>query len=277
MKKMLIALAVILAAILVLAAAKDLIIKTSVENGVEFVTGLKLSMASLRAGIINTVVDIKNLRLFNPAGFLDRTMLVMPEIYVNYNLPAILGGKIHLPEARIAMKEFLVVKNADGKLNIDSLKVVQAQKTRAKPAGKAPEIQIDKLTLKIGKVTYKDYTKDPAPYVQEFNINLSETYTNIDNPYKLVSLIIVKALMNTTIAQLTNFDLSGLTGNVSDILSTAQKAMEAVGKAHQVAAEGVKQATTSVKAAQEVAAKTGEAAKETVDALKEVFKSPFGK
>ena len=89
----------------------------------------------------------------------------MPEIYVDYDLPAIVKGKVHLTEVRINLKEFMVVKNEKGELNLDSLNVVQEQQPRKKRAkepepkeeGKEPDLQIDVLELKIGKVIYKAF------------------------------------------------------------------------------------------------------------------------
>lgn len=244
-----------LVVILVLSFAKDAIIKTSIEKGAEVVTGLRLNIQSLRVGILNTLVGIKNLKLYNPKGFEDPLMLNMPEIYVDYDLPAIIKGKIHLPEVRINMEEFYVIKNKDGKLNLDALNVVKEQKGEkpAEPAkkGKAPQIQIDELQLTIGKVIYKDYSKGGEPQVQEFNIALDEKYQNIDDPAKLVSLIVVKALMNTSIAKLTNFDLGGLQGTIGDTLQSAQKmtgeATKIVGQAQEAAKEATKAATEAAK------------------------------
>lgn len=231
MKKWIFTIVWILIALLILGAAKDLIIKSAVESGTRIVTGLRLTMGSFRAGILNTLVHIRNLRILNPAGFKDRTMLDMPEIYVDYDLPAIFKGKVHLTEARINMKEFTVVKNEKGELNLDSLKVVQAQKSGSSPkaqaGAKAPEIQIDRLRLKIGKVVYKDYSRPgAAPRIVEYDIRIDEEYRNITDPYALVSLIVVESLTNTSIANLTNFDLKGLSGSVSDILSNAQQVTE---------------------------------------------------
>ncbi len=281
MKKLVTIAVSIVVVIAVLAFAKDMVIKMSVEKGVELVTGLKLSMGTLRVGIIKTLVDIRNLRLFNPANFKDRVMLDMPEIYVAYDLPALMKGKVHLSEARIALKEFVVVKNEKGELNLDSLKVVQAQKQgkrpAAKEAGKIPKIQIDSLRLKIKRVVYKDYTAGKEPRVTEYKINIDEQYKNITDPYSLVSLIVVKALMNTAIANLTDFDLQGLQGTVSDTLAGAQKAaMQAVS----TAAEAMKQtggvAQQGMQTATEAARKTGEAVQGAASALTDVFKNPFG-
>ena len=274
MKKPLTILIGILAILLVLSFVKDMLIKTSVEKGVELVTGLPLRMRSLNVGIIRTLVGIKNLKLFNPKGYPDKVMLDMPEIYIDYNLPAIFKGKIHLEEMRINMREFTVVKNKKGELNLDSLKVVQAQKKSRAPQekekGKIPEIQIDLLELKIGKVVYKDYSKGGAPSIKEFNVNLNERYENITNPYSLVSLIVVKTLMNTTIASLADFDLKGLQGTISDTLASAQKmATEAAAQAQEVV-------TQTQQKAQKAIEETKEALQKKAKELKETFKLPFG-
>ena len=258
--------------------AKDIIIKTSVEKGVELVTGLKLTIGSLNVGIFKPAVAIKNLALLNPAGFSDRAMLDMPEIYVNYDLLAILGGNIHLPEVGLGLKEFVVVKNAQGALNLDSLRTVQAQKEGKHPSqkapGKAPQIKIDTLRLSIGKVIYKDYSKGGTPEVKEFNINLNESYTNVDNPYSLASLIVVKALMHTPIASLTNFDLKGLQDTVGETLASAKRvASEAVATAK----EKTKQAAdTAAKKAAEVEKKAQETVTQTSNKGKGLFDKTFG-
>ncbi|UCH12062.1 MAG: hypothetical protein JSW18_04395 [Candidatus Omnitrophota bacterium] len=271
MKKALFIVIGIVVLIFVLAFAKDIIIKISVEKGVQFVTGLPLKMESFRAGIIKTLVGIRGLRLYNPKGYKDKIMLDMPEIYVDYDLPAIMKGKVHLEEMHINVKEFVVIKNEKGELNLDSLKVVQAQKEGKKPEekekGKAPEIQIDSLELKIGKVLYKDYSRGGEPAVREFDVNLNEKYTNIRDPYKLVSLIVVRALMNTTIASLANFDLGGLKGTVSGALASVEKiAVETAAKTQEAAKQAV----------QKVGEATTDAVKKTTEGLKDVFKLPFG-
>jgi uncharacterized protein involved in outer membrane biogenesis len=162
-------------------------------------------------------------------------MVDIPEIYVNYDLPALIKGTVHLPELRLDMKEFVVVRNAKGKLNLDALKPVQQnqagkkpqEKPKEKSAGKMPQIKIDSFTLKIGTVIYKDYTKAGKPEIREFKVNLSESYTNVDDPVKLANLIVVKALANTSIASLTGFDLNRLKGSVNDVLSGATREVTA--------------------------------------------------
>lgn len=248
----------IVAALVVLSIAKDIAIKVSVESGVRIVTGLKLSMHNFNAGIVRQVVSIRGLKLYNPEGFKDKVMLDMPEIYVDYDLPAIFSGTIHLKEARLDMRELVVVKNEKGELNLNSLNVVKQGKAGGGAEGqkgKAPNIRIDKLRLKIGRAVYKDYSKGGEPSVKEFNINIDETYNNIDNPNALVGLIVVRSLANTSISSMANFDIGGLQSSVTNTLATAGR----------VAGHATTAAQESVKAVSKTAAE-----------LQNVFKNPFG-
>ncbi|MDD3089550.1 MAG: hypothetical protein PHT95_06380, partial [Candidatus Omnitrophica bacterium] len=96
----------VLVLVLVVSFTKDLAIRISVEKGVEAVTGLRLKLQGLSVGIIRTMVDVKGLKLYNPTGFKDRVMIDIPRIYVDYDLPAIIKGNIHLPEVILEMTEF---------------------------------------------------------------------------------------------------------------------------------------------------------------------------
>ncbi|KJJ85212.1 conserved hypothetical protein, secreted [Candidatus Omnitrophus magneticus] len=224
---------VLLAVFVIVALSKDFLIKIAIENGVTLVTGLKVQMSSLKVGLIGTDAGMKNLMIYNPSGYPDKVMLDMPEIYVDYDLPSIMKGNIHLTEMRIDLHEFYVVKNYKGELNLDALNLSKGSPEKSAPvqekgeqkvtgAGKIPEIKIDKLTLKVGKVIYKDYSAGGAASIQEFNINLNEEYRNVDNPYTLVSLIVFKALMNTGIAKLTQFDIGGLQNTLAGALPNGQ-------------------------------------------------------
>ncbi len=223
--------AFLLVLVIVIAVGKNIIAKTAVTTGVKVVTGLNMKMDSMNIGIVKTLLSIKGLVLYNPTDFEDKIMMDLPEIYVDYDLGAFLKKKVHLNEVRLDLKEFVVVKNKQGVLNLDSLTAVQtAKKTepvkkeeeKAKPA-KKPQIQIDLLKLKIGKVIYKDYSNSDKPSVQEFNINIDEEYENITDPAAVVRIIVAKALANTTLSSLTNFKLGPLTDSLQGVVKDAGK------------------------------------------------------
>ena len=148
-----------------------------------------------------------------------------------------------------------MVKNKDGKVVL-ILKAGKEQKEdKEKPkekAAKAPEVKIDNLELKIGKVIFKDYTKGDKPSVKEFNINIDEKYNNISNLNAVVSIVVVKVLTSTALAGITSVDIKGLNASVSGALSKTTK----------VATDAASKATKTVT--------------DTADKLKESLKLPFG-
>jgi hypothetical protein len=286
-RKIIIIPAIVFGILIVLFIGKNMIIKTSVTTGVKAVTGLKLKIGSMNVGVFKSLLGINELQLYNPAGFEDKLMVDLPEIYVDYNLGAIMGGKVHLEEVRLNLKEFIVVKNEAGELNLDSLRVVK--ETEGEEATKEdekqektemPDIQIDLLALKIDKVIYKDYSKGTPPKEKVFNVKIDEQYENITDPQSIVKLIIFKALKNTTIASLTNFDLgklqSGISGTVKKATGRALEAgKDASGKIQKTAEESVGKAADAGK---DASGKIQEAARESVgkaaDSIKKLL--PFG-
>lgn len=271
-RKIIIIPAIVLAILIALFFGKNMIIKTSVSAGVRAMTGLKLSIRSMDIGIFKTLIGIKGLQLYNPSGFEDELMMDLPEIYVDYNLGAFMKGKTHLEEVRLNLKEFSVVKNEAGELNLDSLKVVkEAEEEKVidedkKEGTKMSGLQIDVLELKIDKVVYKDYSKGTPPKVKEYNVNINERFENITDPQSFGRLIILKALKNTAIASLANFDIGKLQKGVTEtVKKTTEMALETPGKAVEVG----KEAGEKVK---ETAKKTVEKA---ADTIKKIL--PFGK
>jgi len=214
---------VILILVVGLFLAKDIIVKTAVTTGVKLVTGLKLDIASLKIGLFSTSIDIKQMKLYNPQSFPEKLMLDMPEIYVDYDPMALFKKTIHLQAVKINLKEFVIVKNSKGEVNLDSLKAVQESKKTEEPAKKAETLpfKIDVLELKVGKVIYKDYSKGGEPKVTESDLNLNESFKNITDPYAVTTIIVFKCLMNTTVGKLVNFDLGPLEKRLGGTLSGA--------------------------------------------------------
>ncbi len=226
MKKAGLIIGVAIIVLVILSGMKNMIAKIAIEKASKAIVGLKLDIGSLNIGIIKTLTEVKDLRLYNPEGFEDKVMFDIPEIYVDYNLPEIFKGKIHLYDMKLDLKECVIAKNKDGKLNLDSLKAVQGSSARKRPNREskevAPDFQIDQLELKIGRVVFKDYSKGVTPYVLRFNVNLDEKYKNITDPNALVSLIVVKVVMNTGIGKLIKLDIAGLQDTIGNTLSSVQ-------------------------------------------------------
>ena len=206
----------VLLAIFVL--GRNVIAKAGIEGGVEYATGLPLKIGGMDIGLSTSAIGLKNIKLYNPKKFPDRVMIDVPDVYVHYNLGDILKKNYHFPEIRLDLKELVVVRNKEGEVNLDSLKPAQKEGVQG-PSAPMPKFQIDHLKLKIGKVVYKDYSQGPEPSIKEFPINIEEEYANINNIQGFVSLIVVRALAKTSVAQLANFDVKNLQFSVSKTLS----------------------------------------------------------
>jgi len=237
---------VVIALILVVVIGRNVVVKTAVERVTKQVTGLDLKIGSMKIGLTGTDLRLENVRLMNPPDFFDGAMLDIPEFYTDYDLGDLFKKKIHLTDLVLSVGQFTVVRNKEGKLNLDALKTTQKeQKTeKAQSSGKAemPEMNIERLRLKIGKVIYRDYTGGGKPKVQEFRINLDETYQNITDPRAVVNLIVLKALTKTTLSSLTDVKflqntVGGALGTVSDLTGGT---LEKTGQMLEKSTEGIK-------------------------------------
>ncbi len=279
--KILIWLAVIL---IVLVLGRNVIAKAGAEAGTQLAIGFPLHIGSLDIGLQKTHVWVKDLHLSNPGGFDYKTMLQMPEIYVAYDLPELSKGKIHLPELRVNVQEFAVIKNKDGKVNLDLLKPAKKERRKAEApkSGEMPKFQIDRIDFKVGKVLYKDYSKGKEPQVKEFNINLNEHYERITSMEAVISLMVVKMLAKTSIAALANIDLNDLKGVADDALDMSKKlASQAAVEAQKTVSEATRETEKIVGTGGETAKKTTkvlkDTAKELTNSLAEKLKNPFEK
>ncbi len=239
MKKLGIAVGIIVVIFVLLLVFKNVLIRTAVEQGTKKATGLELAIRDMDVGLLASNVDITDMRLLNPAGFQDKVMIDIPKLLVDIEFASLFKQRKHVETLELNLKELMVVQNKERKLNINSLTALGKKKPegkkpveqkKAKQEGKAPQVAIDKLILKIGKVTYKDYSLGQTPYTKTFTIGVNEVYRNITDLNELVKLIIVRALERTAIAQLANFDLGSLKSDVGEIL---QKGVSGVPEAGQ--------------------------------------------
>ncbi|MFA5119389.1 MAG: hypothetical protein WC695_11190 [Candidatus Omnitrophota bacterium] len=230
--------------------ARNYILKKTLPLGVKGMIGLDLRVKSIDIGLFKPLIEAEDLEILNPKEFSDQVMAIFPEIFAEYDLGAFLKGKVHLKELRLNLREFQVVTNESGRLNLDSLKVVQQKIQKLSSQGNAPppEIKIDLLYLKVGRVLYKDYTGSGPVKVSYYNVNIDERLENITDPSSLVSLVLVKALSKTDIADLARFNVGILQNELNKTAGNAAQAAQG-------AVQKVKGLGTT---AQETVEKTGE-------------------
>ena len=208
MKKILIIAGIVILGIFVLGFFKDIIIKDIVTAVASNVTGAPVRIDSLSLGIFKQAVLIKGFKIYNPKGFSGGILVDLPKIYVKYSLASILKNKLHILNADIELKELVMIKNKDGKLNTDSLKVAKKEE---KPASQKP-LQIDTLKLKLGRVVSKDYTQGEEPNILVYDLNIDRTYKNITSSQQLAILILTEPMKSAGIKGAQIYGVSALAG-----------------------------------------------------------------
>ncbi|MGA2775658.1 MAG: AsmA family protein [Candidatus Omnitrophota bacterium] len=194
MKKILVVLIVIIIAFFTIGILKDQIIKSVVTVVATQVTGAPVHIDGFSLGLFKHSIRISASRMFNPSGFPRGILVDLPRINVDYDLSALLRKKLHLFNVEVELKEMDLVRNKEGKLNVDALKVVEEGKNKqGKPSGQMP-LQIDMLKLGMGRIILKDYSSEKEPVVKVYDIKLHKGYKNITSTQQLTALILTEPM-----------------------------------------------------------------------------------
>jgi len=144
-----------IALVVALVLSKDAILKSLVERQIRAQTGMDVKMGKFSAGLLSPVVDIENLKLYNPPEFGGTLFLDAPVLHVEYNRFALAGRKLHLTLLRLAITELNIVKNDVGQTNVTNFRWASP----AQGARHSDKIQfpvIDVLNLSVGKARFID-------------------------------------------------------------------------------------------------------------------------
>lgn len=190
--------------LLVLAMARDLILKVAIEQVASQVLGAKIEMRRFTLGIFTHKIRIQDIKIHNPPGFPAEVFCEVPEVLIDIDLPAATRHQLHFPLVVFNLEKMVVYRNKEKKLNVDQLKIVQEQLQKKKqPDEPEPQMlpfKVDEMRLNIGQVIFIDASKPGPPVTQAYDIGLkNKTIKNIDGIPKLVSLVLVEALKPTAI------------------------------------------------------------------------------
>ena len=131
-----------------------------------------------------------------PGGYGEGVMVDIPELYADYELEEMLKDKVHLTELRVNLAEVTVVKNKDGKLNFEALIPPKKDEAKKEDERKSAEFLVDVAYVSIGRVTYRDLSKNP-PFEKTYEVNLrNEELRNIRSVDDLRGLVL-KILFKT--------------------------------------------------------------------------------
>lgn len=121
---------VVVGLILIVVAAvllSDPIAKSVAEKRVKAETGMETKIGKFSIGWKTATIQIENFSLINPERFGGDTFVEMPELFVEYDRPALRNGKLRLKLVRINVAKVHVVENKDGSRNVDELQKHQGK------------------------------------------------------------------------------------------------------------------------------------------------------
>ncbi len=203
---------IVVACLFALLVIKDFALKTIVCAVAGQVTGVKNEMQGFSFGIFRHVISIKGYKMYNPRGFSNNVMLDLPKVTVNYDLGALLKNKLHLIKLDVELHQIVLEKNKDGKLNVDSLKIVKEGQREKKATAKPLPLQIDLFNLQMDKVISKDYGSGKEPVVLAYDLNIKKTYKNITSAQQLAALVISEPMKAAGIRGAQIYAVSALAG-----------------------------------------------------------------
>lgn len=200
--------------------AKNGLVQFAMGSGISAATHVPVSIGGTNLSLFAGSIKVTNFKLKNPWGYKDKVMVDVPLIFIDFDMSSIGKPKLRFEDVQVHLKEVTIVKNAKGEVNVNALKPKKDDQGKPAPKKAAPKFHIDKLTLSIDKVVYKDYTGGGKPNVQTFDVNIkNRTFTHMEDPTAIVSVIMLEALTRTSIAKIADLDTSFLTDNAKGILN----------------------------------------------------------
>ena len=286
MKKLIIAILVLISFITCLYLERNTITKTVISKIVQSTTGLDISIEKLYVKIIPMQIKANGIKLYNPSGLNDHLIATIAEIYIDYDLISSLKKELRIKDIRFNIKELFIVKTKEGEFNLTSLKLISNTKKeegvkkpqiteeeqkikedkviKLKESKEPRKIKIDKLYIKIGKIIYKDYTKGSLPKINEYVLNIEEKFENITDLRGFINLFALKTFISTSANKFIELDSKSTKDNMKEIL---KKETEISAENPQVVTEQVNGVTDEAR----------ENVKETLDQLEKKLEFPFDK
>lgn len=134
--------------------------------------GLRLTIKDLNLDLLHSSLTMRDVTLFNPAGFEDKILAQVKQIFIQYDLLGSLGKGWHIRQAKVDISEINSIKNESGISNVASLRnqknlvkpptqqPVLTSPTQNKPkqtTSRRPKFLIDHLEVSLEKATVINY------------------------------------------------------------------------------------------------------------------------
>lgn len=252
MKKAFIIIVIVVVGLVGLGIMRDMVLRPVIAVVATRVTGAPVHIGGFSLGLLRQTVRIKDFRMYNPAGFPKAVMLSIPNAFVDLELFSMFKGRLHIQKVALELKEIVLVKNKQGNLNVDSLKISQSKKDELAKPSKDLAMQIDLADLNIGRVVSIDEAPGPKPQILVYDIDFRKSYKNINSAQQLMALAISEPLKAAGIKGAAIYGAAMLTGIGFIPVAATALFVEKDYAAQEISLSGQKLFDTSLKVLKEI-------------------------
>jgi uncharacterized protein involved in outer membrane biogenesis len=139
---------------------KDVIAKSLAERNLRDSTGMDAKISKLEIGLGTPTVNLEGLKLYNPPEFGGSTFVDLPELRVEYLPGDMRDGKLRFKTMRLNLAEVHVVKNKQGRTNLDFIEAATRRTSaNTKRTNDTPGVEfggVDTLYLTLRRVRITD-------------------------------------------------------------------------------------------------------------------------
>ena len=194
--------------------------------------GVPVETEKVHINLKEAQAEVRGLRLGNPAGFPDGTLVYIPKIFIDLDPFALLRSQIHIEELAIDCDDIRIVRDEDGDVNWLSLKPLKAKKSAsqtqtgsASRGDSAAFFALDKLVLSLGAVSYVDLY---AGIQKSMNLGVRDVlFENVNSFQDLIRIIVWETIKRVGIGQITEaFKGLGEKSKATGILEKAFKGVK---------------------------------------------------
>ncbi|HEY1660913.1 MAG TPA: hypothetical protein VGI03_00705 [Verrucomicrobiae bacterium] len=181
----------VVVAVIVLLLTYNSILRTMMEHNIREQTGMDAEIGQLDIKLTEPVIEIRDLRIYNPTNFAGAPFLNIPEIHIEYDLSALRRKQLHFTLVRLNLAEIDIVKNQEGQLNVLAMNPsVQAELppaiTSSSRPGTAPvptspgTVRTTTPTISPGSIAPPTRPSTPNPPAINFQEQTGYDFTGID-------------------------------------------------------------------------------------------------
>ena len=154
------------------------------------ITGLPVALGDVRFELTQPEFVIHRVQFFNPANFPDGLLAAIGEVKVRYSPPPPFGPWFNLKRVEINFKDFRLMRNEQGRLNLPQIAVPSQNKN-----------SIDELVLNLENVTFTDLSAG-RPAQQTFDLALKNAvYRNIKGMPGILEILNWEILKRTGVEE----------------------------------------------------------------------------